>query len=464
MQLPKPQNDVVSQANKSDPSVQMTEVLPLTATQAAHYPMLADPDCSARFKAMMMISQAVRIQPGMRTRKLERALKKLVARHDVLRLRFVETDGKLGAIFNPDDAIVLDLRDFGDVGEDKMRQISTDLLNETIPVDAPVLCAFHQLKFGGLGDVIVIRISHMITDAFGTTVLVEDLIKLFLGLPITSSGYSHIDYLQDYEARLPEHKGAVKAYWDDLLSAPPEASCVADIDRSSECPAAPYQITNISEFSTALDPDQVEVIEARAMDAGATLFTTALSGLAEVQNDVFGTEDLIGKFIFSRNSGALANYAGWCLQFPFFRSKMEDADTFLERASTLRDQMSESLQFPSIALAAPVNEIDEALIATRGSGAQVFGHLAAADGRSRSSPFRALFRSFGGQAIEIGPARIERLPVVRKPALAMKADIVMYVVPSDDNTRLVFSGDGDQISTTRLEDIGKRVVEKLCRI
>ena len=438
--------------------------LPLTAAQKYYYPLLTDNECAPAFLSMFMISEGVRIQPGVSARRLQRALKRLVARHDVLRLRFVEQGGQVRAHLAPEASVELNVRDYGQTSYEDMLRICSDLVAEPMDVTAPLQSAFHLLRFAELGDVILIRLNHIITDAYGATILAEDLIKLFLGLPLGGSGLSHIDYLNEFEAKLPPYEGQVRAYWEELLANPPQP-WLPTTGHSCSASAIPlHQVRETSQYSLNLAADDTTRLVERCKANEATVYTAAVAALAEVLEERSGLNDIIGRNVLARSQGTLSNYVGFCVQFPFFRMRVEDGDTILERAAAFRKQLQNTLQYPSIATASPGGVIEESLVAARGVGAELFAHLAAADGRSKSSPFRALFRTAGGAPIQLGPATIERMPFVRTPAVDLSADIHLLIVPFEETTTFKMCCDPARRSSAELEEISTEMAEKLRRV
>jgi hypothetical protein len=140
---------------------------------------------------------------------------------------------------------------------------------------------------------------------------------------------------------------------------------------------------------------------------------------------------------------------------------MSDGGTLLERAAAFRQQLAQTINHPSKPMAMPDNEIEDSLRQVRGVGSQVFAHMPAADGRTKSSPFAALFRTVGGKPIQVGPVIVERMPFGHKPAIGLPVDLVFLVVPFEEGTRVVLAGDAATIDTAELQGLSARVLEKL---
>lgn len=148
---------------------------------------LTHPECIDAAKQYFTLTEGLRISPPASPRRIERALKKTVKMHDILRGHFVQEDGKwVMKMMSPDD-ITLDVTEYGDVTREEMYDIVSRVPDETMEVDAPKLVEFRMLRFGKLGDVILFRVHHILTDAYGLLVMIEDLVRAIINFPEVGS-------------------------------------------------------------------------------------------------------------------------------------------------------------------------------------------------------------------------------------------------------------------------------------
>lgn len=441
-----------------------SNLLPPTATQSYLLPTMSHPDCSLSFKRLWMLYEGLRIKPGINPRRTERALKRMVRRHDILRLRFVQTNGVWHAIMQDEDAITLKVEDHGDVSVEEMRRICSDIAYQTIEITDANLCDFRQLRFGKQGDVMMMRVHHSLTDGYGMMVLAEDFIKFFVNLPMHGQGYSHLDFLKEQDAKMPEHAGDVAAYWQDLLFPAPDPIPFGRYAKGMPLEIDPARMEDVVDFSTNFPADDYASIMDKATKAGATFFNVITTCFGEVMRDKTGADDIIGQTVLPRSSGSLTNYAGSAFRFPFFRTRISDGATLIERAAVLNAQIKTSTQYLSRELAKPVNGIHDDLRKQTGIGQQFFAYVAAPDGKAKTSIFKDLFRSQGGKTIKLGPVELERMPFKRFPAMAMPGEIGLWFLPLKTGVQISLRADPTVFEESELAAIGEPMLEKLKQV
>ncbi|MEP5729524.1 MAG: condensation domain-containing protein [Sulfitobacter sp.] len=437
------------------------ELLPITTTQAYLLDTLTDTDCMRPYKHYWTICEGLRIKPGVRPRRLERALKRLVQRHDNLRLAFTYRKGKWVAFQREEDEITLKVEDYGDVSQEQMRKTCDAIVEETMDVTGASLCDFRLLRFGSLGDVVFIRVHHAITDGFGMTVLAEDLIKFFLGLPMQGQVMSHIDYLRDIDAHQAKHTGMIEEYWRDLLFPAPSPIPFGRVQKGMPAELVPGHIKKVINHTVSLPSEEFMRLSEKVTKAGATSFTTLVTTLCGAIQEKTQTDDVIGRTVRARATGTLSNYTGIDLSFPYFRTKISDGKSVIDRAVSLKNQLETSGQYGSRELAKPVNRIEQELRETVGSGPQLFVHIASADGRAGASVFKKLFRAEGGTIIKVGNVEIERMAFRRVPALSVPSELALFVNHSNSNVRLNLRADGDVFDPSELAAIAEPFKETL---
>ena len=157
-------------------------------------------------------------------------------------------------------------------------------------------------------------------------------------------------------------------------------------------------------------------------------------------------------------------YAGSDIRFPYFRTRIADGVTLIDRAARLKEQIGISSQYLSKELAKPINCIDRELREITGIGPQFFVHIAAADGRAKSSMFKDLFRSQGGQMMQVGPVEIERMAFMRTPAMGMPSEISLIVVPYNNGARITLRGDATVFEEEELAAFAEPLLENMSNV
>ncbi len=439
-----------------------TDSFPLTEMQKFMLPTLTDPDCVLRFKQFFYQVQGLRIKPGAPPRRIERGLKKLVKRHDVLRLGFRKSeDGEWKGVLVDPDEITLTIEDYGTMEPEALRAKVREVANTTMEIDDEILTDFRMLRFGEEGDAILFRLHHALTDAFGMMVLSEDLVKFIVNLPNTGSGYSYGNFVTEVEDKLPDHDGEAGAYWDDLLFPPPAPVNFGRVAKDLSFETDPHLIDDIRDHSEMMSVEDFEEITEIAQKAGASVFTLVVAALNDVMHDMYGADGIIGRSVMGRNAGELSNFIGFALRFPLWRVNMADGDTLIDRAKTLRTQMQTSMTMITKELGRPVNAIDARLRAETGIGVQFFVHVPSADAKAKSSMMAGLFRSQGDQMMKVGPVEVERIALPRPPAMGAPNELTVLVLPFDDGAQVTLRCDGTVFDDEELGTIAGKLMEKL---
>ena len=117
---------ILRNKRREEASAATEQTFPLTEMQKFMLPTLTDPDCVLRFKQFFYQVQGLRIKPGVTPRRIERGLKKLAKRHDVLRLAFrkSEDSGEWRGTLLPVDDIKLTVEDYGTMSPEEERTLS----------------------------------------------------------------------------------------------------------------------------------------------------------------------------------------------------------------------------------------------------------------------------------------------------------------------------------------------------
>lgn len=450
---------------RDDAEVAEIQTFPMTEMQKFMLPALTDPDCVRCFKQFFYQVQGLRIKPGITPRRIERGLKKLAKKHDVLRLAFRKSEGGTWrGVLLPVDDIKLTVEDYGTMSPEDLRAKVREVADDTMEIDDEILTDFRMLRFGEEGDAILFRLHHALTDAFGMMVLVEDLVRFIANLPGGGDGYAYSDFVTKVDGKLPEHAGEAGAYWDNLLFPAPPAVNFGRLANKGGEDTDFHLIEDIRDHNVMMSVEDYETITEIAQKSGASVFTLVVAALNDVMHDKYGAEGIIGRSVMGRNAGELSNFIGFALRFPLWRVNMSDGDTLLDRAKALRTQMQTSMTKITKEMGRPINRIDERLKAENGIGTQFFVHVPSADAKAKSSMLAGLFRSQGDIMMKVGPIEVERIALPRPPAMGAPNDLTVLVLPFDDATQVTLRCDASVFGDDELSDIGSRLIEKLLSV
>lgn len=432
----------------------------LTALQRRLVPKLVDPACPVEFANGWVNAEAFRIKPGVSSRRVERAMQQLVRRHDILRLHFQNRreDGWIGCL-HPPEAMSLRVEDHGTVSEEELLRIVTAQANEPMPVDSEFLCDIRTLNFGDLGTVVLARIHHALSDGYGLICMAEDLVKLILNFPFQARPLSHLEYLREFDSKLPAFEGAVEAYWRDLMFPPPPMPRLGRRARGKEPLDDPALCGLAAVHDIAFGKKAVKQLTKRASRSGGTFFTLMSAAFAEVLYDLDGVEDAVFMGVLGRSEAALQTYAGCHIHFPLLRVRRADGDTLEERASALSRQITASQQRLCDETAHLFGNLGREIRAAGGHDFQFGVHIGGADGRARNSMLSSLLRARKGTEISLGPISVAWLDLKRD--IAMPMEMRVSLLPHDDGATIKVVYDTEAFETEEAADITRRLVDKL---
>ena len=430
---------------------------PLIGYQKFLIDQLTHPECTDLAKQFFTLSEGIRISPSGSPRRLERAVKKTVKAHDVLRGVFVQEGGEWVMKQIPSDNITLDVIDHGDVSREEMYQIVSDSQNDTMEPTADKLCEFRMLRFGSLGDVIIIRVHHMLTDGYGMLVMIEDLVRAVLNLPGSGGALTHAEYMADHHRKLPAYEGETAAFWDKMLGDPPAPIPFGRY--AKDIAIGPWISGDLPIHQTikSIPRDEYDTISEKLLEVDGSFFGLVVASIGETMRELYGTEDYIGRFIASRNSALLARYAGCDLQFHYFRSKIADGDGLLARAAVIRLQMAEADTHRADVFDKPLTVLSDDIRSKAGEAPQVFVHNVLATGKAKASMMSKLFESESAETFKVGPVEVERMHLPRRSFMPFPNDLRVDIRTTSQGSNLIIRGIQQALSVDELETIADKI-------
>lgn len=431
----------------------------LTRFQRYFAETLGAPDCSAGYAAWWVICEAIRIRPAAGPRRVESAFRKLLDRHEVLRLRYIrQGDDWIGEI-QPAEHFTLRVEDHGDVDEDTLTQIVNRQANEPLPVDSEQLCDFRLLRFGAAGMVVLARVHHTLTDGYGIINIAEDFVKLILGLPMGGKAFSHTDYLRDIEGKRPDFAGEIEDYWRGLLMPPPAPLPLGRVGKGRAPLRKPSEGGLAKVFTMEIGEDRLKRATALATAGGGSLFSLISVGFADVLFDLSGGDDVLFYSLIARNTPALRTYAGCHVMFPTYRVRKADGDSLPHRAACLSGQIQASLDHISAEQMRPFAGLSDEIRAAGGHDFQFGVHFETADARTRGSLLSSLLRAPKGTDITIGPVSVGWMALRRD--VTMMSELRMNFQPYTKGGAVRLFYDTESFEDGEIDDMARRLEDKL---
>jgi acyl carrier protein len=229
------------------------------------------------------VPHGLRLEGDLDSRSLQRALAEMVRRHDILRTRFVVSDGEPKQVVDPSvptDLRIVDLR----AGSDDDTAIGRVIRHEVRrPFDLTTGPPFRLLLIG-LGEtchLLVVTMHHIVIDGWSVQVLLNELAALYRAfragtapdLPEPELHYADYAVWQRSAAGARELDGQLR-YWRHRLADLPEAP---DLPFGKRRPEPGRYRGEIHHFE--MDPTITTRLRALGDRESATLFMTLLAGL-----------------------------------------------------------------------------------------------------------------------------------------------------------------------------------------
>lgn len=355
------------------------------------------------------------IKPGADLRRLERAFRLIQLRHDVLRMNFVQVAGTWRAAIHPDPRAVVTVEDFGPQDEEARQAIISQRFGDGFPADGPPV-SLDLLRFGSEGDVILLQISHLVTDGFGLSLISKDFISALIGIPLVSEPLPYTAYAKAYILRPKSELAAGDTYWSRLISAPPPTPIglaktgQAAVDRYAT--QRPY-----AKAETRLTARAAQQVEARAKRIGCTPFTLMASGFFEAIRATCGAETLDFGTMLGRNDARLETWSGQAVTNLHAVCRESDGPAFAARALALNNQIRESIQHLPHPAVQPQHPLMQSYIANGGIPGRFRIRLPEYTPRtSKSSMFSSLLTS--NKLVRFGKYSVTKLPFGTVSALS----------------------------------------------
>lgn len=256
-----------------------------------------------------LIVESLLIRPGVDSRKLQRAYRKLLLRHDILRLRFDgEPDTWTSRICGVGER-GLRIIDFGDIDDATFDKEVRELALSPICPLAAELAELLLIRCGSRGDVVCFRMNHIISDGTGMITMLNDLIKFMMGLPVGGPPPTHQEFLEHIE--LPRVQWLErKKYWQDALLPAPAA---LPIGRSAngETPSPGCWYGHRCCVTPDLRPEQRAGLERRAKNASPLLSAYLGAVLVRAMASLTGQDRMYVRFLAGPSDPRIASYSGF---------------------------------------------------------------------------------------------------------------------------------------------------------
>ena len=226
---------------------------------------------------------AVRLKGALQIQALEKSISEVVRRHEVLRTRFAERDGRATQIVDPAIPIRLPVVELGEI-ETEQREVEAQRIvteDARLPFDlerGPLLRSF-LLRLGPEDHVIILTVHHIVSDAWSTGIIIQEIATLYEIFrrgeesPLPPLPIQYADYAHWQRTHLQGEKlESLVNYWkQELNGATPVLNLPTDRQRPE------VQTLRGAHKSFSLPGELSQSLRLLSRSEGVTLFMTLLA-------------------------------------------------------------------------------------------------------------------------------------------------------------------------------------------
>ncbi|HVH36018.1 MAG TPA: amino acid adenylation domain-containing protein [Tahibacter sp.] len=294
--------------------------------------------------AQYHIPYRLRLQGALDTAALQRALRDLSQRHDVLRTTFREIDGEPRQIVQPDGGIELVVHDLNALAEpqrsDTARQRLHDEARRPFDLSREIPWRACLAKLSADEHWLALTVHHIAADGWSMSILERELASLYAmhrdgaTSPLPALPVRYADYAQWQRTHL--HEAALEpqlAYWEQRLAGIPLLHNLA-LDR----PRPAIQQYRGGVVRQRLPRELVQEWQRLVQRHEATLFMGLQAAFAVLLARYSGETDIvIGTPVANRRDESLTPLMGLFINTLVLRSDLSGDPTFVELLARSRD-------------------------------------------------------------------------------------------------------------------------------
>jgi amino acid adenylation domain-containing protein len=314
------------------------------------------------------IPVAIRIQGALSSDIMERCLREIISRHEILRTTFEVRNGEAVQAISPDLNFELQVCDLSATPEanraDEALKLAREEARAPFALNVVPLFRIRLLRFSQDDHVLLVNMHHIISDAWSLGILLREVAGLYEAyetgeqprLPALEVQYSDYAVWQQEWFR-GETSDRQLAYWKEKLDGNlPVLNLLTDRPR----PATLSQ--RGASLPLRLNRGLSENLKRFSERQGATLFMTLFGAFNVLLHRYTGQRDIIlGTSIAGRNHAEIENLIGLFVNLLAIRTQMSETETFLSLLGKVRENTLGAYAHQDI----PFEEVVEALVQER---------------------------------------------------------------------------------------------------
>ncbi|MEO3887665.1 amino acid adenylation domain-containing protein [Nonomuraea sp. B5E05] len=302
-----------------------------------------------------------RLQGPLHDEALRRALTGLVARHESLRTRFPEVDGRPVAVVERPSPVRVERLDARD--EDEARTLVAARTNAPLDLGAAPPLRVSLIRLGPADHVLCVVLHHIVADGWSITVLLDDLATLYEaalleaapdtvasgppGLPALAVQHGDVALWQR-----EQDTGEALEYWRAQLADPPALDLPTDRPHGAEPSRGGVHLLDVP-------GDLLAALEATARRHQVTLFMVLLAAYQLLLSRHTGQDDvLVGSPTAGRNRVELEPLVGYLSTTLVLRGDLSGDPTLEELLARTRGTVLDAMAYQDVPFEQLLAELD----------------------------------------------------------------------------------------------------------
>jgi len=291
------------------------------------------------------IPESLRLSGSLDTAVLERVLKEIIRRHEILRTTFLTVDGQPVQRIAPHLDLPVPLVDLQELPparrEAEMLRLAGEEAARPFDLSVGPLLRVRLLRLAPQDHVILLTIHHIIGDDWSTGVLVQEVAALYAAFstgqpsPLPELSIQYADFAAWQRGWLQgEVLDEQLGFWKETLRGLPPL-----LELPTDRPRPPVQTFRGAYETLLLSPELTGRIHAFCKQEGVTLFMAMLAAFQALLARYSGQEDIpIGTPIANRNRADIEPLIGFFVNTLVLRGDLSGEPSFRELLKRVREQ------------------------------------------------------------------------------------------------------------------------------
>lgn len=319
--------------------------IPITSTQSALLKFQDHPQATRHARAAFTIGKQLRIRPQMDLDRLGRVVETVVRHHEALRTRFCRLPDGFGAYtqVNPPHRLNVERVATEAAALRRAQVIAQDYIDIVDPMFEVTV-----IRAGAESDIIAVKSHHLVLDGHSLGLILEDVMKAYLGIPLAPVGINVDQYIQMFDhVGKPDLFARRNAFLRRVFTEP--LPPIPHIGRKAKGLRPNVDIVDCTtggEVTMSIPPVDHAAILRRARAAGATEAAMVMAALAQTIGARGGVDDVILQAPCSlRHDGRLQNYVNFVASDVPVRARLSKSKKIEMLAAELGESVNQAIPF-----------------------------------------------------------------------------------------------------------------------